>query len=58
METKKNITTSVKNNEIKFFPLSDINNTGNWVLNTEASDEFDTKTIDEDKWYIVWKFKD
>ena len=42
----------------KFFPLSDPTNTGNWVLNTDASDEFEDDTIDEDKWYIVGKFKD
>ncbi|WP_298363608.1 family 16 glycosylhydrolase [uncultured Lutibacter sp.] len=38
-------------------PFSDPNNTGNWVLNTEVSDEFDAETIDEEKWYIVGKFE-
>lgn len=41
----------------KVLPLSDQENKGNWMLNTEVSDEFDGKTIDEDRWYIVGKFK-
>ncbi|MGJ8653465.1 MAG: family 16 glycosylhydrolase [Opitutaceae bacterium] len=39
-------------------PFSDPGNTGGWVLNTDVSDEFDAATIDEEKWYIVGKFKD
>ena len=39
----------------KFLPLSDPKNTGAWVLNTEVSDEFDGKALDEDKWFIVGK---
>ncbi|MGJ8743992.1 family 16 glycosylhydrolase [Polaribacter sp.] len=49
MNTSKEKTTTV-------FPFSDPTNSGNWVLNTDVSDEFDAKTIDEDKWYIVGKF--
>ncbi len=39
------------------YPFSDPNNLGNWTLNPKISDEFDAPTIDEDKWYIVGKFK-
>ena len=39
------------------YPFSDPNNSGNWALNKEVSDEFDAATIDEDKWYIVGKFE-
>ena len=34
------------------FPLSDQNNTGKWILNTEISDEFDATTLNEDQWLI------
>lgn len=34
------------------FPLSDQSNTGNWTLNTEISDEFETSPLDESKWLI------
>ena len=37
------------------FPLSDQNNSGNWTLNTEISDEFDAVSLDEDKWLIQGK---
>ena len=37
------------------YPLSDQTNVGNWVLNTEVSDEFDSGTLDEDKWHIQGK---
>ena len=37
------------------FPLSDQNNEGKWVLNTEVSDEFDANILDEDKWQIQGK---
>ncbi|MCL7752627.1 family 16 glycosylhydrolase [Polaribacter sp. Z022] len=37
------------------YPLSDQSNTGKWVLNKEVSDEFDTGTLDEDKWHIQGK---
>lgn len=37
------------------FPLSDPKNSGNWVLNTNVSDEFDSNTLDEDKWQIQGK---
>ncbi|WP_343224763.1 family 16 glycosylhydrolase [Pelagicoccus sp. SDUM812005] len=39
-------------------PFSDPENTGNWVYNTEVSDEFEADTINEDRWYIVGKFED
>ncbi len=39
-------------------PLSDPENTGGWTLNTYVSDEFDSTAINEDRWYIVGKFKD
>ncbi|TXE10144.1 family 16 glycosylhydrolase [Seonamhaeicola algicola] len=39
-------------------PFSDQENEGKWVLNTEVSDEFDAHKIDENRWYIVGKFKD
>ncbi|WP_109830698.1 family 16 glycosylhydrolase [Reichenbachiella versicolor] len=38
-------------------PYTDPKNTGEWVLNTDVSDEFNSKKIDEDQWYIVGKFK-
>ncbi|OEJ99037.1 glycoside hydrolase [Flavivirga aquatica] len=34
------------------YPLSDQENSGNWVLNTEVSDEFEGATLDETKWLI------
>ncbi len=33
-------------------PHTDPNNTGNWVLNTSVSDEFDGTEVDETKWQI------
>ena len=39
-------------------PFTDLKNEGGWVLNAEVSDEFEAATIDEDKWYVVGKFKD
>ncbi|MCM2680273.1 family 16 glycosylhydrolase [Echinimonas agarilytica] len=39
-------------------PYSDPKNEGEWVLNTEVSDEFETDTLDENRWYIVGKFED
>ena len=42
----------------KPLPHSDPDNVGGWIYNTEVSDEFDDDTIDEDRWYIVGKFKD
>lgn len=38
-------------------PFSDPANTGNWTLNTEVSDEFESAQLDEDRWYIVGKFE-
>ena len=40
------------------FPYSDPENTGQWTYNSIVSDEFETNTLDEDRWYIVGKFKD
>jgi len=34
------------------YPFTDPTNTGNWILNTEVSDEFETSTLDEVKWLI------
>ncbi len=39
------------------FPLSDPQNSGDWSYNTEVSDEFNAAEIDEDRWFIVGKFK-
>ncbi|WP_452228489.1 family 16 glycosylhydrolase [Lacinutrix sp. MEBiC02404] len=58
---KSTVTDSSASNAIQnnsFYPASDPNNTGNWELNTQVSDEFDASIMDEDKWYIVGKFKD
>ncbi|WP_244651533.1 family 16 glycosylhydrolase [Lentimonas sp. CC10] len=42
----------------KPLPFSDPDNVGGWVYNTVVSDEFEGTEIDEDRWYIVGKFKD
>ena len=56
---QKSIVKSTTNNvPLNVFPLSDQENKGGWQLNTEVSDEFDASEIDEDRWYIVGKFKD
>lgn len=34
------------------YPVSDPSNTGNWVLNSDISDEFEEANINEDKWLI------
>jgi hypothetical protein len=34
------------------YPLSDQNNSGDWVLNPDVSDEFDATVLDETKWLI------
>jgi beta-glucanase (GH16 family) len=34
------------------FPVTDQTNTGNWVLNTDVSDEFVGTTLDETKWLV------
>ncbi len=52
--TTSDVSTVAKNN---VYPLSDPLNKGNWVLNTEVSDEFEGETVDEEKWYIVGKFE-
>ncbi|WP_299255664.1 family 16 glycosylhydrolase [uncultured Aquimarina sp.] len=46
-----------ENNGAVVLPLSDPKNKGKWKLNQEISDEFDSSAMDEDKWYIVGKFK-
>ncbi|AUC20667.1 hypothetical protein BTO15_00400 [Polaribacter sejongensis] len=33
-------------------PFSDPQNTGDWILNTDISDEFEAATINEDQWLI------
>lgn len=37
------------------YPLSDPNNTGNWILNPKMSDEFEAAVLDEEKWHIQGK---
>ncbi len=37
------------------FPLSDLQNSGNWMLIEDLSDEFTQGSIDEDKWQIQGK---
>ncbi|TYA92137.1 family 16 glycosylhydrolase [Seonamhaeicola marinus] len=49
--------TKVEHQHQKVLPFSDQDNNGGWVLNKEVSDEFDAETIDENRWYIVGKFK-
>lgn len=39
-------------------PLSDPDNNGGWVLNDLVSDEFNSSILDEDRWFVVGKFKD
>ena len=36
----------------KFYPASDPENKGGWVLNEELSDEFEGKELDPKKWFI------
>ena len=38
-------------------PKSCPTNVGGWILNTDVSDEFNDKTVNEDRWYIVGKFE-
>ncbi len=35
-----------------FLPLTDPDNTGNWTLRENVSDEFDESALDKDKWHI------
>ncbi|WP_198931797.1 family 16 glycosylhydrolase [Labilibacter marinus] len=39
-------------------PLSDPDNNAGWKINSIVSDEFNAKELDEERWYIVGKFKD
>lgn len=47
----------------KFYPYSDLENIGGWVLNEDISDEFEGTTIDTTKWFVegqngdyyIWK---
>lgn len=55
---QKNMIKKLENTPLTISPLSDPENIGNWYYNSEVSDEFEAKEIDEDKWYIVGKFKD
>jgi beta-glucanase (GH16 family) len=34
------------------FPLSDPDNTGNWILAEDLSDEFEASTLDTSKWFV------
>ena len=52
---KSTVKSNEQNKEI-VVPFSDPNNTGNWKLRADISDEFNSETIDENKWYIVGKF--
>lgn len=36
----------------KLMPLSDLENTGGWVLNESVSDEFNAEEVDREKWFI------
>ena len=40
------------------YPHTDPENKGNWVLNTQVSDEFEGHEIDKAKWYVVGTFED
>ena len=53
---KDGVNTSAKQAD-SVYPFSDPENKGNWVLNTEATDEFEAPVIDENRWYIVGKFE-
>lgn len=35
------------------YPMSDPNNTGQWILNEALSDEFDGEELDRSKWWIL-----
>ena len=41
-----------------YFPASDPENKGGWLLNTEISDEFEGKALDRTKWFIEGEFGD
>ena len=55
---QKNIVKKPSKETQTVLPFYDQVNSGNWFLNTDVSDEFDAEEIDEDKWYIVGKFKE
>ena len=55
--SQKQATQSKAEKSDSVLPFSDPTNSGNWKLNTDVSDEFNAKEIDEDKWYIVGKFE-
>ncbi|MGJ8743987.1 T9SS type A sorting domain-containing protein [Polaribacter sp.] len=42
--------TSTSNSQV--LPFSDQQNVGNWILNSEISDEFEADSLDEDQWLI------
>ncbi|WP_051479837.1 family 16 glycosylhydrolase [Catenovulum agarivorans] len=44
-------------NNRQVMPFSDQQNRAGWILNTQVSDEFDSSTLDEDRWYVVGKFE-
>lgn len=63
-EQKKELSIATKTvEESKFYPLSDLENAGGWVLNEEVSDEFNGVEIDTAKWFVegqngdyyIWK---
>jgi beta-glucanase (GH16 family) len=57
------IVISCKAQSSNFYPTSDPNNEGGWVLNEDLSDEFEGKELDRNKWFIegengdyyIWK---
>ncbi|NJB84029.1 family 16 glycosylhydrolase [Wenyingzhuangia aestuarii] len=51
--SKKTNPSATQNKTKVVVPFSDPINTGNWVLNTAVSDEFDTTSLDRDKWHVV-----
>lgn len=56
--TSPTMSKDIASSRTNVLPLSDPQNTGDWKYNTVVSDEFNSTEIDEDKWFIVGKFKD
>lgn len=50
--------TTLANEHQPILPLSDSSNSGKWILNTQISDEFDNEKLDEERWFVVGKFKE
>lgn len=60
-ETSQSTVDTAVNNELiesAVTPFSDPSNEGQWKLNVAVSDEFEAAEIDEERWFIVGKFKD